>query len=80
MGCQDYNPEDSPKGPRAKPAVGVESVKEIQKLMEYKNYILKKIESADFKLFELDVQVDIAELYYQLVKALIEIVAIGWNN
>jgi hypothetical protein len=29
---------------------------------------------------EIGVQINIAELYYQLVKALIEIISLAWNN
>jgi hypothetical protein len=59
---------------------GSQAVKQIQTLMQHKNYVYTKIKGSEFKGFSIDLQVRIVELYYQLVKALIEIIALGWNN
>ena len=56
------------------------SIQETQKLMALKNYVYKKITNHNFEEYEIDVQVGIMELYYQLSKALIEIVAIAWKK
>jgi hypothetical protein len=48
--------------------------------MEKKNYICKAICGEQFKSFEIHKKVRMAELYYQLVKALIEIVGLSQNK
>ena len=48
--------------------------------MKYKNYLFEKIKGNEFQAFETHYQIHIAEVYYQLVKALIELIAICWNK